>query len=123
MPATGLADVKVGDPLILSTSNCYRGDEPVTVTRIGSKYLYVTRASGFEMRERFHRDNGVEDSQYGARSCLYTPAQYDELKQRSALFEQLRTAGIEFRYGVGPALATDQLRALLAIVSTEGAPA
>lgn len=117
MTDTGLADVKVGDPLILSTSNRYRGDEPVTVSRIGHKYLYVTRASGFEMRERFHRDTGVEDSQYGARSCLYTAAQYDEVKQRSALFEQLRTAGIEFRHGVSGGLTTDQLRGLLAIIS------
>lgn len=119
MTDTGLADVKVGDPLILSTNHRYRGDEPVTVSRIGSKYLYVARAGGFEMRERFHRDNGVEDSQYGARSCLYTPVQYDELKQRSALFAQLREAGIEFRHGVGGTLTTGQLRALLAVVSPD----
>lgn len=116
MTATGLADVKVGDQLILSTNHRYRGDENVTVSRIGHKYLYVVRASGFEMRERFHLDTGVEDSQYGARACLYTPAQYEEQAQRRALFEQLREAGIEFRHGVSGDLTTNQLRALLAVM-------
>ncbi|WP_199572727.1 hypothetical protein [Streptomyces murinus] len=111
----GLPAVKVGDPLILATGNKYRGDEPVTVSRIGRKYLYVCRENGAEYSGRFHLD-GVEDSQYGAREHLYTQEQYDDLKQRNSLFEQLRKVGIEVQFRVRDDLATDQLRALLAVV-------
>jgi hypothetical protein len=115
MTHTGLADVKVGDTLILATSNRYRGDSPVTVSRIGRKYLYVNR-DGREYSGRFHLD-GTEDSQYSARERLYTPEQYDELKQRDSLFEKLREAGIEVNHRVRNTLTTDQLRALLTVVT------
>lgn len=115
MTTTGLADVKVGDKLILATGNRYRSDEPVTVARIGRKYLYVNRR-GREYNTRFHL-NGMEDSQHGARERLYTPEQYDELKQRANLFEQLRTAGIDVRHEVRSEVTTDQLRALLAVMA------
>ncbi|MFJ5967899.1 hypothetical protein [Streptomyces sp. NPDC093060] len=112
---TELPNVKVGDPLILSTSNRYRGDEPVTVSRIGRKYLYVTRQDGREYSGRFHLD-GTEDSQYGARERLYTPEQYDERKQRANLFMELLAAGINVEHRIRPEVTTDQLRALLAVV-------
>ncbi|MEU3527553.1 hypothetical protein AB0E62_27405 [Streptomyces sp. NPDC038707] len=115
MAETGLLDVKVGDPLILTTGNRYRSDEPVTVARIGRKYLYVARQDGREYSGRFHRD-GVEDSQYGARERLYTPEQYDELKQRANLFMELLAAGINIEHRIRPELTTDQLRALLAVI-------
>ncbi|MFI0233149.1 hypothetical protein [Streptomyces sp. NPDC017086] len=115
MAATGLLDVKVGDPLVLATGSKYRGDEPVTVARIGRKYLYVN-LHGHEYSQRFHRDTGAEDSQHGAREHLYTPEQYDEMKQRAALFEELRQAGIEVEWKAQGALTTDQLRALLAVI-------
>ncbi|WP_443072169.1 beta barrel domain-containing protein [Streptomyces sp. NBC_01485] len=95
------------------------GDETVTVSRIGSKYLYVTRPGGSELRDRFHRESGVEDSQHGTPQRLYTPAQYDESKQHASLLERLREAGIEFRHGVSRSLTTDQLRALLAIMQPD----
>ncbi|KUN03158.1 hypothetical protein AQI95_24690 [Streptomyces yokosukanensis] len=112
---TGLPDVKVGDPLILATGNRHCSDEPVTVSRIGRKYLYVTRENGREYSGRFHPD-GVEDSQYGARERLYTPEQYDELKQRTGLLERLRQAGIDVKHEVRSEVTTDQLRALLAVI-------
>lgn len=108
------ADVKVGDKLILVTNNRYRDDEPVTVSRIGRKYLYVTRQNGSEYSARFLRENGVEDSNYGGREWLYTPEQYDESKQRDSLFEQLREAGIDVAFRVRNDLSTDKLRALVA---------
>lgn len=116
MAATGLADVKVGDKLILATGNRYRGDEPVTVSRIGRKYLYVARQDGYELRDRFHRNDGTEDTQYGARQRLYTPEQYEETKQRGSLFERLNEAGLMVKYEIRPEVTTDQLRALLAVL-------
>lgn len=112
------SDIKVGDELILATGSRYRGDEPVTVARLGRKYLYINR-NGREYGTRFHRDTGAEDSNYSAHEQLYTPAQYEENKQRNALFEQLRKAGIDVAYRVQGGLATDQLRALLAIVTSD----
>lgn len=115
MSKSGLPNVKVGDPLILSTGSRYRGDEPVTVSRIGRKYLYVTRQDGREYSGRFHLD-GTEDSKFVGRERLHTPEQYEEMKQRTSLFEQLRQAGIDMRYEVRSEVTTDQLRALLAVM-------
>jgi hypothetical protein len=115
MDRTGLQGVKVGDSLMLATGSRYRSDERVTVARIGRKYLYVA-SGGREMRGRFDRDSGLEDSRVGARQKLYTPEQYDELSQRGALFEGLRAAGIDVRHEVRSNMSTDTLRALLATV-------
>lgn len=117
MTDTPLADVQVGDQLILATGSRYHGDGPVIVSRIGRKYLYVEQ-NGRELHDRFHRNTGAEDSRYGTRQHLYTPAQYDELKQRGSLFEKLREAGIEVSRVRG-SLTTDQLRALLAVVTPD----
>ncbi len=110
-------DVKVGDPLILVTGNRYRGDEPVTVARIGRQYLYVTRDGRGEMRERYDRKTGIEDGTIGVRARLYTQDQYDEIKQRTALFENLRTAGIDVRHEARSEMTTDKLRSILAVVT------
>lgn len=115
MTVEGIADVKVGDSLILVTGNRYRGDESVTVARIGRQYLYVA-TNGRERRERFDRKTGVEDGNTGVRARLVTQDQYDESKQRTSLFERLRLAGIEVRHEVRANMGTDQLRAILAIV-------
>ncbi|MGV9756942.1 beta barrel domain-containing protein [Streptomyces tricolor] len=115
MAATGLADVKVGDPLVLVTGNRFRGDEPVTVSRIGTKYLYVT-LHGHERRERFNRKTGVEEGNVGIRARLMTQPQYDEMKQRESLFMELLAAGINVKHEVRPEVTTDQLRALLAVI-------
>ncbi|GAA2199912.1 hypothetical protein [Streptomyces bangladeshensis] len=115
MAVNGLSDAKVGDHLILVTGSKYRSDEPVTVSRVGRKYLYVN-LHGREYRARFLRDSGLEDSTYGAQERLYTPEQYDEMKQRKALFLSLREAGIEVQWKVRDDLTTDQLRALLAVI-------
>ncbi|MCG0061760.1 hypothetical protein L0F81_00400 [Streptomyces tricolor] len=114
MAATGLADVKVGDPLVLVTGNRFRGDEPVTVSRIGTKYLYVT-LHGHERRERFDRKTGVQEGN-GVRARLMTQQQYDEMKQRASLFTELLAAGINVKHEVRPEVTTDQLRALLAVI-------
>lgn len=116
MAAIGLPDVKVGDPLILSSSNRYRSDEPVTVSRIGRKYLYVTRQDGREVPNRYHRDTGYLDSSYTASERLYTQEQYDEMNQRRSLFMELLAAGVDVKHEVRPKLTTDQLRALLAVI-------
>jgi hypothetical protein len=111
MTVDGLADVKVGDSLILVTGNRYRGDENVTVARIGRQYLYVA-TNGHEKRERFDRKTGRESGNVGVRARLVTQEQYDESKQRASLYERLRLAGIDVRVD----MRTDQLRAILAIV-------
>lgn len=118
MTDTGLPDVKVGDNLIYVTSSKYRSGGPVTVSRIGRKYLYVTR-DGRELSERFDRATGVEDSGYGAKGQLYTTERHEERTHRASLYEQLREAGIEFRHGVRSDLTADQLRRLLAVVTPE----
>lgn len=117
MTDTGLAGAKVGDPLILVTGNRYKGDENVTVARIGRVYLYVARPDSRELNMRFDRKTGVEDGNIGVRARLVTQEQYDESKQRAALYEQLRTAGIEVKHEVRSDITTDQLRALLAVVT------
>lgn len=122
MSNPALPDVKVGDQLILVTNSRYRGDEPVTVARIGRLYLYVATSDGRERNMRFGRDTGVEDGNIGVRSRLYTPDQYDELKQRSALFEQLRQAGIDVRHENRSEVTTGQLCALLAVMQPEEKP-
>lgn len=94
MSINGLPNVEPGDNLILATGSRYRGDEPVTVSRVGRQYLYVT-LHGREMRERFDRKTGAEDTKYGAGARLYTQEQYEEKKQRATLFEKLLSAGIE----------------------------
>ncbi|MDH3037944.1 hypothetical protein [Streptomyces sp. TRM75561] len=118
MSTTGLPNVKVGDPLILSTSNRYRSDEPVTVSRVGRKYLYVARQDGREVLNRYHRDTGYLVSSYSVSERLYTQEQYDEMKQRASLLEQLRQAGIDVRHEVRSGVTTEQLRALLAVMTT-----
>lgn len=120
MTVDGLADVKVGDKLILVTGNRYRGDESVTVARIGRQYLYVA-TSGREKRERFDRRTGIEGGTIGVRARLITQGQYDESKQRASLCERLRIAGIDVRADVRTGMRPDQLRAILAIVDEEGA--
>lgn len=112
----GLPDVKVGDNLVLVTGNRFRGDEPVTVSRVGTKYVYVT-LHGHERRERFDRKTGVEEGNIGIRSRLITQKQYAEMEQRASLFEQLRQAGIDVRHEVRSEVTTDQLRALLAVMN------
>lgn len=118
MTVDGLADVKVGDPLILVTGNRYRGDENVTVARIGRQYLYVA-ANGREKRERFDRKTGIEDGNTGVRARLVTQEQYDESKQRASLLDRLRRAGIDVKHEVRSDVTTDQLRALLAVMKEE----
>lgn len=115
MSYTQFPAVKVGDKLVLVTGNRYRGDEPVTVARVGRKYLYVT-LHGHEYRTRFHRDTGTEDAKYSTRERLYTPEQYEEMNQRNSLFKQLREVGIDFRSSVSGSLTTGQLRDLLAVM-------
>lgn len=118
MTSEGLNGVKPGDHLVLVTGNRYRGDEPVTVSRVGRQYLYVS-LHGVERRERYDRKTGVEVDQRGIRSRLVTPQQYEESKQRDALFHALMDAGIEVRQILRPKLSTDNLRALLAIVQDD----
>lgn len=115
MAATGFSDVKVGDNLVLATGNRFRGDEPVTVSRVGTKYIYVT-LHGHERRERFDRKTGVEEGNVGIRARLMTQEQYDETNQRRLLFTELLAAGIDIKHHVRPEVTTDQLRALLAVI-------
>lgn len=113
----GLDNLKVGDRLMLKTGDRYRADEPVTVTRIGRKYLYVAATSdGREKREHFNRASGVEVTRSGHPARLYTQEQYDDLAQRQSIFTALLGAGIEIQDRVRPSMSTDTLRALLAVV-------
>lgn len=124
MSSERFAEVKVGDNLVLMTGNRFHGDEPVTVSRVGSKYIYVT-LHGNERREKFDRTTGVEVDQRGLQAKLLTQEQYEEQAQRSTLFARLLDAGIEVRYARRDEMPTDTLRALLAAVqgSTASQPA
>ena len=118
MFTTDLTGAAPGDKLILDTRS--RGEnpgQPVTVSRVGRVYLYVLNEYGRELRERFRRSDGSEDSHYGAVQRLYTPEAYAEKTERTALFEGLRSAGLPVEPLVRDRLTTDQLRALLAIVT------
>lgn len=119
MTATVFADVRIGTPLILVTGNRYHGDEPVTVTRIGSKYLYAARPNGHELNMRFDRKTGIEDGNIGVRARLVTQEQYDDSKQRASLFEQLRQAGIDVKHEKRSDVTTGQLLDLLAVIAPD----
>jgi hypothetical protein len=120
MSTGGLNGVKVGDNLVLVTGNRFRGDEPVTVSRVGNKYLYVT-LHGVERRERYDRKTGVEVDQRGLRAHLLTQAQYEEQKTRDSLFMHLLAAGIDVRHDKRAGMSTDKLKALLAVVQGNAA--
>lgn len=78
-----IKNAKVGDELILRSS---RRSARVRVSRVGRKYLYVSRLDGGELRGKFHLDTGIEGSQYGSPSRLYTPAQWEDSEERDRLF-------------------------------------
>lgn len=120
MSSEGLNGVKAGDHLVLVTGNRFRGDEPVTVSRVGSKYLYVT-LHGQERRERYDRNTGIEEGQRGLRARLLTPEQYEERTHRASLFAALLAAGIEIRHDKRADMPTDKLRALLAVMQHDSA--
>ncbi|MPY47185.1 beta barrel domain-containing protein [Streptomyces acidicola] len=115
MSMNGLGNVKIGDNLVLVTGNRFRGDEPVTVSRVGRKYLYVS-LHGYERRERFDRKTGAEEGNVGVRARLMTQKQYEEMNQRRSLFMELLAAGIDVKHEVRSEVTTDQLRALLAVI-------
>lgn len=115
MSTTDLTEAKPGDNLILITGNKFRGDGPVTVSRVGRQYLYVTK-DGRELRERYDRTTGAEVDQRGTKGQLMTQDQYDDLKQRDALFHALTSAGLDIQHGDRPNLATATLRELLDVL-------
>ncbi|MFJ5951362.1 hypothetical protein [Streptomyces noursei] len=118
MPTEGLPAVKVGDNLLWETGNPYRGDEPVTVSRVGRTWLYVT-LHGRELRERFDRKTGLEEGQRAIRSRLLTQKQHEERAHRRSLLAKLRAAGLELKPSAGASMSTDKLRALLAVVQDD----
>jgi hypothetical protein len=112
----GLMDAKVGDSLILTTSDRRRPDTAVTVTRIGRKYLYVSYGpSSRESRTAYHRATGSGNTAYGSADVLFTQAQYDERKRRAALFRDLHDRGVEVRFNARPDFTTDVLAQILAL--------
>lgn len=100
---------------MLVSGSRHAADRLVTVSRIGRKYLYVA-SDGRELRERYDAASGLQDSDRGVRAALYTLEQYDQMNQRTALYKDLREAGIEVRHEVRADMSTDTLRALLAAV-------
>ncbi|MFH9089105.1 hypothetical protein [Streptomyces sp. NPDC017673] len=115
MSTEGLNGVKAGDNLVLVTGNRFRGDEPVTVSRVGSKYVYVT-LHGQECRERYDRKTGIEEASVVFGGRLLTPEQYEERTHRASLFAALLAAGVKIRHGKRADMPTDKLRALLAVM-------
>ncbi|KUN18609.1 hypothetical protein AQJ11_32910 [Streptomyces corchorusii] len=90
----------------------------MTVSRVGTKDLYVT-LHGHERRERYHRTTGIEEGQHARPARLLTPEQYEERTQRASLFARLLAAGIEVRHGKRADMPTDKLRALLAVMQDD----
>ncbi|MCZ1012304.1 hypothetical protein [Streptomyces lydicus] len=122
MTTKGLSGVKVRDSLILVAANRFQGDQPVTVSRIGTKFLYVS-SNGRERREQFDRTTGIEVRQRGIPARLLTQEQYDEQARRRALFASLFAQGIDVREHKRAGMSTVKLQALLAVVEGEEAPA
>jgi len=108
--------IEVGDPLILETHNRYRGDQRVTLARIGRSYLYVSGEYG-ELPEKFERGTGREaGNRHGYTQQLHTLAQYDEKKLREALVAKLRGLKVDIQYPVQGTIPTSKLKAMLAIM-------
>jgi hypothetical protein len=119
MPWNAFPAVTKGDRLMLITHRP-EGDLPVIVTRVGRDYVYVSRdGSETEMRSRFDRRTGIEDSRIGYKQELLTQEQYEERAHRRALLHQLRQAGIEVSARREQTLSTNQLRKLLAVVQDD----
>lgn len=118
MKTEGLDDAKIGDPLVLVTGDRRDANKEVTVSRIGRKWMYVSR-DGRELRERFDRCTGKEDTQFGYAARLLTPEMYAERQERGSLFAELMAAGIEIRRDMRADVPTVKLRALRDIIQGE----
>lgn len=112
----GLADVKVGDELILTSRYEGQRTDRVTVSRVGRKYVYVSRPNGRELRERFSVETGVEDHQYGSPDELFTPEQWEDRGERNRLFQSLKAHGLGQDFASRQNLSTDKLRRLVAVL-------
>lgn len=110
----GLTDVKVGDELTLRHGG--QRTDRVTVSRVGRKYVYVTRSDGRELRERFSVETGVGDHQYGSPGALFTPEQWEDREERNRLFQSLKMHGISRDFASRHELSTDKLRRLVAVL-------
>ncbi|MBD3004792.1 hypothetical protein [Streptomyces sp. 5-10] len=116
---TRLEGIRKGDPLILVGCNRLRGNQPVTVSRVGRSYIYVNDTDGSEMRRKFDRETGAEVDACGSPCRLYTQVQYDERKQRQELLDGLLAAGIKIDANRRSDISTDKLRALLDVMKAD----
>lgn len=112
----GLSGVKARDPLVLVGKNPHRNDESVTVSRIGTKYIYV-ECNGRERPEQFDRTTGIEKGGGGGR--LYTPAQREKMRLHLSLLLRLYAAGIAIKIEKRGEFSTEQLQKMLSVVLGE----
>jgi len=109
------AELKKGDLLALVTYDADESAEQVVVSRVGPRWVYVSR-NGYELNERFSRDSGMEERSVGYTRQLHTLEEHEELRERRALLDGLRDAGIEVSFAKRSKVTTSQLRALLAVM-------
>lgn len=110
-----LTGAKPGDELTLLRGG--RSESRVTVTRVGRKWLYVSRSSpAHEESEPFSRENGHGKYDAGYRSRLLTFEAYAESQARERLLKELRLAGLELGSDLRKRISTEKLSALYDIV-------
>lgn len=111
-----LTGVKVGDELLLIER--YNGPrrEPkvVTVAKVGTKLIHIELYGG---THTYRIDTGARNDNYG-HTYLLTREEYEEDQARAGLEKDLRSAGVDFRFGTQK-FSTAKLRALLAVMEDE----
>lgn len=110
---------EVGQKVLMLPSANERGwaIKEVEIARAGRKYIYVMDGT----REIcFHRDSGIQKSDYSGRNRrLVTREEHEKSLRRAALIEQLREYDITYRGYGGFIQSTDVLERIVAILEGE----
>jgi hypothetical protein len=109
--------------LIVGHSQRHYGTEPDkgTVVKVARKYVTVEQDGPYKSTVEFDMETGYARGEYGYNLHCRTLEQYAADQRRDEVKKALREVGVEFRYGT-PKLTTDQLAAILAIVTPEATP-
>lgn len=116
--AEDLTGVAEGDKLMVTGLGRGSSEREVTVSRVGRDYLYVADAGGRELRQRFLRKTGTQDKYTGIPAQLYTVPEYWKRQARATASMRLLGAGVRIESDTLNRLTTDQLHAILDIVTS-----
>jgi len=106
------------DPLVLVSGDNKREPQKVAVSRVGTRYVYVTpEGGGDELPSQFDRVTGVAKENIGWSRSLVTPEQYADMQERKHLLADLKAAGVDIEHRQRDTVPLAKLRGLLAAVT------